>query len=126
MNTEYQNIVEKYVTAYNAFDVNGMTENMHSDIVFENVSGGEVDLTTRGLTDFKAQAEKAKAIFSKRKQTILNWEFVDELVRIEIQDVGELAIDLPSGLNEGDILELYGFSEFTFKEGKIIGLKDIS
>ena len=126
MNTEYQNIVEKYVTAYNAFDVNGMTENMHSDIVFENVSGGEVDLTTRGLTDFKAQAEKAKAIFSKRKQTILNWEFVDELVRIEIQYEGELAIDLPSGLNEGDILELYGFSEFTFKEGKIIGLKDIS
>ena len=33
-------LIERYVTAYNAFDVPGMLAVLHADVTFENVAAG--------------------------------------------------------------------------------------
>lgn len=122
----YTQVIEDYIQAYNRFDVAKMVVHFHEDIVFENSANGEVDLRTEGLEDFKNQAEKAKAFFSERKQSIKNWSFKENIVTIEIDYQAVLAIDLPGGAMKGDTLELLGRSEFTFLGSKVILLRDIS
>lgn len=126
MNANHKKIIENYVLAYNAFDIDGMTQNMHQDVVFENTTNGVVDLTTNGIAEFRAQAESAKQLFSKRCQTIQEWDFQTEAVTIQIHYEGVLAVDLPGGAMAGDTLELNGSSEFKFLEDQIIGIKDMS
>jgi ketosteroid isomerase-like protein len=47
MRTEDQSraLIERYIAAYNAFDVPGMLVLLHPDVTFENVVGGEVTAT---------------------------------------------------------------------------------
>jgi hypothetical protein len=124
---EYQQkAIEYYIQSYNNFDIDGMVRDMRNDIVFENITDGIVDLKTSGLAEFKVQAEKAKQLFSERKQTIIGWDFQGDTVTIEVNYEGALAIDLPEGALIGDVLELNGSSEFHFHGAKIIGLKDKS
>jgi hypothetical protein len=61
---DYQKrVVECYVQSYNHFDIDGMTNDLHEEIVFENVSNGQVNLQTSGILDFKHQAIKASKDF---------------------------------------------------------------
>ena len=126
MKTLQKNVIERYIQAYNKFDVDGMIRDMRNDFVFENITNGNVDLETSGLAEFKVQAEKAKDIFSEQKQTIIGWDFQADTVTIEINYEGVLAIDLPDGAMKGDTLELNGTSEFCFHGSKIFRLIDRS
>lgn len=119
-------VIKNYIQAYNAFDTEGMIKDLHNDIVFENITNGEVDLTTIGLDEFKDQAERAKAFFTSRKQSVRSWNFQEEKVTIDIDYEGILAIDLPGGAMAGDTLALTGQSEFVFSGDKIISIKDKS
>ncbi len=126
MNEQQKEIVEHYVNSYNDFDISGMTKNLTENIVFKNISNGNVELKTEGLNEFKKQAELAKQYFTQRKQTIESWEFNDSKVIIEIDYKAILAIDLPNGLKTGDTLKLKGKSEFEFENGKIKSIADKS
>ena len=123
---EQREIVEHYVNSYNNFDIDGMTKNLTKNIVFENVSNGNVELRTQGLNEFKKQAESAKKYFTYRNQTIESWNFNDSKIVIEIDYKAVLAIDLPNGLKTGDTLKLKGKSEFEFENGKIKSITDKS
>ena len=50
--SEKENLIERYVRAYNDFDVDGMVALLHPEITFQNVSGGEVNAATSGLPSF--------------------------------------------------------------------------
>ena len=126
MKEQQKNIIENYIKSYNDFDIEGMTKNLSKDVVFENVSNGNVELRTEGIIEFKKQAESAKQYFSKRKQTIEFWEFDNSKVSVEIDYKATLAIDLPNGMKTGDTLELKGVSEFKFESGKIKSITDKS
>ena len=126
MNESQKKIVRYYVKSYNEFDIDGMTKNLTENVVFENVSNGNVELRTEGLNEFKKQAESAKEYFKNRTQTIESWDFNDSIVVIEIDYKAILAIDLPNGLKTGDTLELKGKSEFEFENGKIKRITDKS
>lgn len=121
-----KNTIENYISSYNEFDIEGMTKNLSEDVVFENISNGKVDVRTKGLIEFKKQAESAKQYFIKRKQTVESWKFEDSKVIIEIDYNAVLAIDLPNGLKIGDTLKLKGQSEFEFESGKIKSITDKS
>ncbi len=123
---QQKHLIEYYIQSYNKFDVKGMLHDLSETVVFENSTNGQVDLTTNGIEEFKAQAETALQYFSQRKQTITSWDFQDDKVIIGIDYEGILAIDLPNGLKTGDTLKLQGQSEFIFKDGKIISIKDKS
>jgi ketosteroid isomerase-like protein len=123
---EKRSLVECYLAAYNAFDIDGMMAVIHPDIEFKNVSGGEVNATTSGAGDFRLLAEKSSELFRSRKQKILTfWSNADQ-ASIAVAFEGVLASDLPNGVKAGETLRLNGRSEFTFCDGKIYRIKDVS
>ena len=126
MKDKQKGIIENYIHAYNNFDIEGMTKDLHDQLHFQNIANGEVDLSTEGLEQFRAQAEAAKTYFKERQQSIKSWDFQGPLVKIEIHYEGILAIDLQDGVNAGDTLEQNGVSEFEFEGDKIIRIVDRS
>lgn len=123
---EKRSLVECYLAAYNAFDIDGMVAVIHPDNEFKNVSGGEVNATTSGAGDFRLLAEKSSELFRSRKQKILTfWSNADQ-ASVAVAFEGVLASDLPNGMKAGETLRLNGRSEFTFCDGKIYRIKDVS
>ena len=121
-----EQIIKNYIEAYNNFDVDGMVADFDETIKFENVSDGKVNLTIKGLEAFREQAEKAKMIFSTRKQTILSFNHTEKETEIDISYDAIVAMDLPNGLKKGDEVKLQGKSIFKFLDGKVCKLTDIS
>ena len=122
----YKEIIDKYITAYNSFDISGMLSCFHEEIKFENISGGIVTMSLSGIDELKEQAEAAANIFSSRCQTITDFRYVDSRAEVFLDFSGIFAADIPGGPKAGDKIELKGKSEFRFRDGKIIDLKDIS
>ena len=123
---EQQSKIAQYVNAYNNFDTDGMGRNLDENIVFENISNGQMNLRTDGLAAFRKQAEAARQYFQKREQRITGWLFERHKVTIDIDYSAILSVDLPNGLKAGDALELKGKSIFEFEAGKITHIVDIS
>jgi len=123
---EKRSLVERYLAAYNAFDIDGMMELIHPNIEFKNVSGGEVNATALDVIKYRQLAEKSKELFRSRKQTILKFQSNADEASIEVAYEGVLASDLPSGMKAGETLHLNGQSVFTFHDGMIYRIKDAS
>ena len=121
-----QSLIERYLEAYNTFDIEGMMSVIHPDIEFKNVNGGEVNATASGADEFRKLAEQSKGLFTMRKQTITSFETKDDQAFIGIDYEGVLASDFPNGMKAGEILRLNGRSEFAFRDGKIYRITDIS
>jgi len=126
MQAHQQALIERYIQAYNQFDVAGMAEKLHPSILFENISGDKVTLSLRGLQAFREQAETASSLFSSRQQEITNWHFNGHEVIINIAYQAIMAIDFPNGLKTGESLALNGQSVFHFENDKIIKIIDKS
>jgi ketosteroid isomerase-like protein len=118
--------IEKFIACYNSFDINGMLSLLHDDIVFQNVTDGEIDTSTKGKTEFKKLAEQSAALFKSRQQKIINCHFEEDKAVIDIDYEGIIAVDLPNGLKAGDMLNLKGKSAYFFKDDLIVELTDYS
>ncbi len=125
-NPEREEIIRQYIEAYNGFDIGKMLENLDQNILFKNISQGEVNLSLEGLSAFKTQAEQARNFFSSRKQSIESIEHTQDETEIRIDYQAVLAVDLPNGFQKGDELNLKGKSIFKFRGNKIIELTDMS
>lgn len=125
-NTKEKSLIQRYVDAYNAFDIDGMTALLHEEIEFRNISNGEVEVETKGITEFRELAEQSKDIFSERCQTIKQFTTLPNKIEIEIDYEATVAMDLPIGLKAGENLKLEGKSIFEIKDGKLIVIEDYS
>lgn len=123
---KHKQLVQEYIEAYNRFDVDGMARHLHEDVVFRNIAGGAVNLTTTGKDSFRQQAEQALQYFSQREQRITDWQVADNRVEVLIDYTGVAAIDFPSGLKAGDTLKMQGKSVFQFSDDLILFIDDIS
>lgn len=123
---EIKMIIDDYIKSYNSFDIEGMLRHMHKDVSFRNISGGQVNLSTQGISELRTAAEQAKTMFKSRCQTVTDYQFKEETAKVDINYEGEIATDIPNGPRAGETLKLKGTSEFVFKDGKIIKLTDIS
>ena len=119
-----QQAVEHYIRAYNAFDTEGMLADLHLDIIFQNITDGQVDTETQGLEAFRQQAEQAKHYFRERQQTITGTQTEGDTIIVDISYRGVLAVDLPNGLKTGETLELQGQSVFSFEGDRIRVIQD--
>ena len=119
-------IIRHYIDAYNRFDVEGMLRDFHPDVVFENVSGGEVNMSLLGISALRQQAEGAVQVFSQREQRIEQITFRGDTAEVAISYRGTLAVDVPNGPGAGDNIELEGRSVFEFEGDKIVRLTDVS
>ena len=124
--TEKNHLIEQYIKAYNNFDISGMLADLDDNIIFKNISKGEVTLELNGIDDFRKQAEQACGFFSEREQKIQNIVFSEGGCRVDIAYRAKIAVDLPNGLKAGDEIKLKGKSVFHFAEGKISEIYDIS
>jgi len=121
-----EHIIRQYLEGYNQFDVAKMVAHFDEDIIFENVSGGEVNLSLQGVESFKQQAEQATAYFSSRRQTPTAFRHQEDQTEVELDYHAVLTMDFPTGQKKGDELILQGKSVFTFSVDKVIKLVDIS
>lgn len=125
-NQKKEALIQNYLKAYNAFDIEGMLKDFDPDIRFKNISDKQVDLETYGLVIFKKQAELAGKLFSSRKQIPLGYEHEGNKTTVPIYYEAVLAIDFPNGLKAGQKIELNGKSHFEFEGDKIVTLIDES
>jgi ketosteroid isomerase-like protein len=122
----HKKMVENYIAAYNGMDGEGMVKDLSENVVFENIARNKVTMRLEGKAAFKAQVETALSYFSERKQTIRSWEFGDESLYVDIDYWAILAVDFPNGPKAGEQLRMRGRSEFSFENGKIKRIRDLS
>ena len=123
---EKETTIRQYIAAYNRFDVEEMAGMLHADIVFTNLSKGEVSHQTRGIAAFTELANQSKDIFSYRRQTPVQFKTLEDKTVVTIEFKGILAGDLPNEASQGDEIKLSGSSEFEFEGNKIIRIRDVS
>ena len=119
-------LIERYLAAYNAFDVPGVLAVLDPDVTFENVAGGQVTASARGRDEFRALAERGAALFSSRRQAIRRYAATASGAEVEIDFEGVLAADLGPELRAGTTLRVTGRSTFEIREGRITRLVDES
>lgn len=121
-----EKIINNYIQAYNAFDVASMTKNLADGVVFQNWSDGKITLETRGIAEFKDQAELAVNFFESREQKITSRSSTDSTITLTVDYQAIVKTDLPNGLKKGDTLNLKGKSTFIFEGDKIVKIIDES
>jgi steroid delta-isomerase-like uncharacterized protein len=119
-------MIKKYVSAYNHFDIDGMLECFADECIFKSVSGGRCTVTCNGKSQLRELAAQSAAYFLERTQQITNWIISDSQATIEVQYRAVLKRDLPNGLKAGEELSLLGVSIFRFDGDKITELTDYS
>lgn len=119
-------LVERYIAAYNAFDIEGMLATLADGVRFENHANGELNAEADGIAAFRQLAEQAKGLFSEREQRITSLERHDGKLVAGIAYRGQLAVDIPGGPSFGSVIELAGSSAFGFADGRIGSIIDRS
>jgi ketosteroid isomerase-like protein len=122
--SERRELVERYVRAYNGFDVDGMTALLHPECTFHNVSRGTVTASTVGAAQFRELAERSKALFSSRRQSIATYCDDGESVTVDIDYEAVLKVDIADGPKAGEAIRLKGRTVFGFRDGLIYALTD--
>lgn len=124
--SNHKELIDRYLAAYNIFDIDGMLALLSSDIRFENYSGDQLTAQASGIVEFRQLAEQSKALFSEREQRITALELSEYSAIASIAYRGRLAADIPNGPKAGTVLDLHGKSEFWFNGGQIIKIVDRS
>ena len=119
-------LIERYVAAYNAFDVDGMLATLAPDVRFENWSGGQLTASSDGRDAFRVLAEQAKTMFAAREQRVTALAPRGDALVAAIAWRGELAVDVPGGPAAGTQLSLRGESEFVVRDGRLALVVDRS
>ena len=119
-------VIQEYITANNAFDVDGMLKLVSPEVHFENWSGAQRTNEASGIDAFSQLAHQAKAMFSAREQRITSFKHHPDSVVVSIAYRGQLAVDIPDGPRAGTVLDLNGESEFTFTDCLISKIVDRS
>lgn len=125
-NSSMRDLVNRYLAAYNAFDIDGMLLLLSQDVRFENYSGNQLTASTSGIDEFRQLAEQSRSLFSEREQRITGLEFRHDSAIATIAYCGKLAADIPNGPPAGTVLDLQGKSEFLFRDGQITKIVDRS
>lgn len=124
--TPEQALVERYLAAYNAFDIDAMLAQLAPDVRFENWADGELTVSSDSAEAFRALAEQAKGMFSRREQRIASLLPDGDGLLVAIEWSGTLAVDVPDGPKAGTELAMKGESEFGFRDGLIARIVDRS
>jgi ketosteroid isomerase-like protein len=123
-NASRKTVIERYLAAYNAFDIEGMLSVLAPDVRFENMADGSINAEASGIDAFRALAEQGRQLFSAREQRLTSLDFDGDTAHAGIAWRGTFAVDLPDGPRAGTTIELQGHSEFSFDGERIVKLVD--
>jgi hypothetical protein len=119
-------LIERYVAAYNAFDVEGMLATLAADVRFEHWSGGQLTAASDGRDAFRVLAEQSKSMFAEREQRVTALALRGDALVAAIAWRGQLAVDMPGGPPAGTRLALRGESEYVVRDGRLALVVDRS
>lgn len=119
-------LVNRYLAAYNAFDIDGMLALLDPEVRFEKYSGDQLTAQASGCDEFRQLAEQAKALFPVREQRITAIASSEGALVVGIAYRGRLAADIVGGPRAGTVLDLQGKSQFWFDGGLIAKIVDHS
>lgn len=119
-------LIETYIAAYNARDADQMIACLAEDVVFRNISDGELTAEASGRAAFEEMARAAIVAFSARRQTVKNAITVADTTLVELDYSATLATDLPNGWKAGQVIALAGASLFRTRAGQIVEIIDQS
>jgi ketosteroid isomerase-like protein len=125
-NTRRRAVIDAWLAAYNAFDIDAMLALLTPDVRFQNVSGGAVNADASGIDAFRSLAEQGRQLFSQREQRLASLDFEGDTAHAGIAWRATFAVDVPDGPRAGTTLELAGRSEFGFEGERIARLIDRS
>ncbi|CCG98608.1 hypothetical protein FAES_0597 [Fibrella aestuarina BUZ 2] len=114
--------IRRYIDAYNRKDIDAMVACFTHDVVFRNISNGEITLELSGQPALRKQAQQAALLFSERQQTITALLTYGDFWEATIAYRGTFA----SGPNAGQTIELQGESRFFMENDLIAQLTDKS
>jgi len=123
-NARRKTVIERYLAAYNDFDIDGMLAVLAPDVRFENMADGSVNAEASGIDAFRALAEQGRQLFSAREQRLTSLDFDGDTAHAGIAWRGTFAVDVPDGPRAGTTIELQGCSEFSFDGERIVKLVD--
>jgi hypothetical protein len=121
-----KDLIDRYLAAYNAFDIEGMLAQLDPGIRFENHANGQLTAETSGIDAFRQLAEQSKNLFSEREQRVTGLRPDGGMLVADIAWRGRLAADVPDGPPAGTLLEMTGRSEFAFGPAGITKIVDRS
>ncbi len=125
-NLHHKELIDRYLVAYNSFDIEGLLELLSPEILFQNYSGDQLTAAASGIDEFRKLAEQSKSLFSEREQRITELQFGQDTATVGIAYRGRLAADIPNGPTAGTVIDLQGKSEFSFSGGQISRIVDRS
>jgi hypothetical protein len=119
-------LIDRYLRAYNTFDLAGLLAMIHPEVIFQNISAGRVTAAASGVEEFRRLAEQSAELFAIRSQTRVGYSIEGDQIIIEVIFEGALAADWPPAGRAGEKLRLSGRTEFGFAEGLIARIIDLS
>ncbi|MYW92953.1 nuclear transport factor 2 family protein [Amycolatopsis rubida] len=123
---EKRALIDRYVRAYNEFDINGMLSTLTPDIRFENHSDRQLTVGSDGVEAFRQLAEQSAALFAEREQRVLSIGLHPAGATAQVAYRGVPAAPVPGDDRSGKVIELKGTTEFSFENGKIAKIVDRS
>lgn len=97
----HRSLIERYIAAYNAFDVPGMLVLLDLAVTFENISSGQVTAQARGIDEFRVLAERAATLFTSRRQVIRRYLPTATGALVDIDYEGVLGADIGPVMRAG-------------------------
>lgn len=118
-------LIQRYLHAYQAFNLDEMLACLHEQVRFQYIVNGSVQVSTEGKDAFRQLAEGSAGMFSARQQTVLSLRDEDGIIHADIAFCGTLAQATPDGMQAGTEIQMQGRSAFRFQDGCILSVSEI-
>lgn len=112
---EKQQLVERYIAACNAFDVEAMLATLSADVLFHDFHDGQLTAQCSGREAFGKLSTQANAMFSECEQIITAMRETGDSLVVGIACHGTFA----AGVATGSMFERAGLLEFSFDDERI-------
>ncbi len=125
---ELPEVIQRYLNAYEAMDVDLLLSCLSDDIMFINISNHTEQMDLRGKDRFREVASQSAKAFESRRQDVTDVIADKETGRYAITILfrGILGVDMDEDMKAGYELVLKGVSFMTVKDGLISQITDFS
>lgn len=117
--------VQKYISAYNNFDIETMISLLHNDCIFESKQNNIVTLRTKGKPDFRQICNLSKNNYKYRKLVIEDFKEYENTLELKLYFKATLAVDIPDLGKKNEQISFETKSIFEFKNTLIYKIINI-
>ena len=121
---EISETICRFISAYNALNVEEMLHYVTDDVEFQYISNGEITAHTHSKKAFEDLANQGASAFKSRNQTVIKFISVSNMTLMEISYEAIVAADLPNGWKAGQEISYSGSSAYILRNNKIMKIID--